>query len=143
MRISVLDGDALAMRLPFPLPLRSLCLATAAATVLALFYLGGQPFAADLIPAPWDKLAHFFAYGGITLLIGLGFARGAPLQLIVLAGAIGALDEWHQMYVPGRSAGAGDWLTDVAAGVAAAALIEWLRARGTPRRRATDARRGA
>jgi hypothetical protein len=34
-----------------------------------LFYLGAQPFAAGLIPVPWDKLAHLAVFAFLTTLL--------------------------------------------------------------------------
>jgi hypothetical protein len=39
-----------------------------------LFYLGAQPFAAGLIPAPWDKLAHLAVFAVLTTLLWIGTA---------------------------------------------------------------------
>ncbi|MGE5467693.1 MAG: VanZ family protein [Ignavibacteria bacterium] len=113
------------------LPLvRRLALACAAAMVFLLFWLGAKPIAVNLVPEPWDKLAHFVAYGTIAALLAVGFTQRQPLRLILLVSLVGALDEWHQVYLPGRSASVGDFLTDVAAAVVAVTLIDWLRLRG-------------
>ena len=65
-----------------------------------------------------DKLVH----GGLFLILGLflawGKARtgsGVSLLLFFLIGVgYGALDEWHQSFVPGRDASLGDWVADSA-----------------------------
>ena len=108
---------------------RHLCLALAAAIVFLLFYLGAQPFAAGLIPAPWDKLAHFVVFATIAGLLAIGIAGKHPALPIAMAGAIGAIDEWHQTVLPGRSANIADLLTDVSAAVLAVMIYEYLRAR--------------
>lgn len=115
--------------LPLSRRLCRLCLALAALTVFLLFYLGAQPFAAGLIPEPWDKLAHFLVFGGITALLWFGTRGIHPWILVALVSAVGAADEWHQLYLPGRSAGLDDWTTDVAAAVTAVLLCQWLKAR--------------
>jgi VanZ family protein len=120
--------------------LRRFCLAFAAAMVFLLFYLGAKPIAVNLFPEPWDKLAHFIAFGAIAGLLGIGMVRSRPLLLVAVVSAIGAIDEWHQLYLPGRSADVNDWLADFAAAIVAASLIEWLRARGAAGDGATDAR---
>jgi len=65
-----------------------------------------------------DKLAHFCLYAvlGTTLAWGRSRAPGAAAHvLLVAAGAIyGLSDEWHQMYVPGRTFDLLDWAADVA-----------------------------
>jgi len=67
-----------------------------------------------------DKVAHFlyFAAGGglfAAFLRGLGSPVWQTFLLALLAMAIvGAADEWHQIYTPGRSgADIGDWTADV------------------------------
>lgn len=97
--------------------LRCLCLLLAAAVIFPLFYLGSQPFAAGLLPAPWDKLAHLVVYSAITALLWIGAGGSKPALVIAVVIAIGALDELHQAGVPGRRAEMGDFLVDVCAGV--------------------------
>src|SRR5258706_7229617 len=60
-----------------PGALRPLCLLLAAMVVFQLFYLGAQPFAAGLIPSPWDKGAHLVVYAAIAALLWLGSAGRA------------------------------------------------------------------
>jgi uncharacterized protein YfiM (DUF2279 family) len=88
---------------------------------IGLFVGGAQPIAVGLIPVPWDKLAHAAVFA--VLAAAMGYATGMRGWPMLLAGfgyalGIGALDEWHQMYLPGRSAG----LDDLAADGAGAAL---------------------
>ena len=69
-------------------------------------------------PTGVDKLAH----GGLYLIMGLSLAwgkrrtgAGIPGLLLLLMGvAYGALDEWHQNFVPGRYSTVGDWVADSA-----------------------------
>lgn len=96
---------------------RLLCTVSAAVLVLLLFYLGAQPFAVGLFPEPWDKLAHFLAFGSITGLLWVGTAGRMPWQLIVIAAAIGALDEWHQAFLPGRTMDMADLASDIGAAI--------------------------
>ncbi len=70
------------------------------------------------VPTGVDKLAH----GGVYLILGLSLAwgkrrtgAGVPGLLLLLMGvAYGALDEWHQSFVPGRHSSVGDWVADSA-----------------------------
>jgi VanZ family protein len=87
-----------------------------------------------------DKLVHFFLYAVLGLLIARPLVDGAftPWGKLVLAAtfcaAAGALDEWHQQWIPGRSMDVHDWAADAVgamAGVATAAVAA-TRAR-TPR----------
>jgi VanZ family protein len=109
---------------------RRICQLGAAAMVFLLFWLGAKPVAVGLFPEPWDKLAHFTAYGAIAALLAVGTARRQPLCLILLVSLVGALDEWHQVYLPGRSSDITDFLTDVVAAIVAITLVDWLRLRG-------------
>ena len=74
-----------------------------------------------------DKLLHVAEYGGLALLFsralaGEGFRLGrACLYAVLLTIAYGAIDEYHQWFVPPRSADVRDWIAD-AGGAAAGAL---------------------
>jgi VanZ family protein len=94
------------------------CLLIAATVVFQLFHLGAQPFAAGLIPEPWDKLAHFAVYSLITVLLWIGTAGRMTLAVLATVVAIGALDELRQAGIHGRSADTFDFLADVCAGIA-------------------------
>ena len=110
--------------------LRCLCLLLATAVVFQLFYLGSQPLAAGLVPAPWDKLAHFAVYSAITALLWTGTGGNMPALVIAVVIAIGALDELRQAGVPGRRAEMGDFLVDVCAGVGTGiAMLLYARAK--------------
>ena len=96
----------------------------AVAIVLALMIGGAQPVAVGLVPSPWDKLVHAVVFAVLAVSVGLASGRGGRRVLVVaFAGAllVGALDEWHQVFLPGRSAGLDDLLAD-AVGAAIGAL---------------------
>ena len=68
---------------------------------------------------PFDWGAHLFLYGGLGFLV----ARAAvlsrwPLRRLVWIALViclgGALDELHQLFIPGRSAEWSDWMGDTA-----------------------------
>jgi VanZ family protein len=101
---------------------RVLCLVAASAIVLELFTMGLRP-AAAVIPAPWDKAAHFAVYAAIAALLWV--ATGARMPLLVIAGtiALGALDELHQAGIPGRGADPLDFLADTFAVAATVAIL--------------------
>lgn len=113
---------------------RSLLVALAIAIMVLLFYLGGKPFAAGLIPSPWDKLAHFVVYGAMAALLRQGIPERPSWLLVLAVGVVGSLDEWHQMSVPGRSADLADLLTDVIAAVYAIGTCEYWTACRSARR---------
>jgi len=102
----------------------------AVAFVAGLFVGGAQPVAVGLIPAPWDKLVHLAAFGGLTVLIALAL-RPPVWLLILLPLLVSAADELHQATLPGRAAGLDDWL----AGAVGVALAVWLLRRPALRRR--------
>jgi VanZ family protein len=107
-----------------PGPLAALiCLAPACALVFALLYVGAKPVAAGLIPAPWDKLAHFAVYTAITTLLLLGTRLRWPLATFCVVMLLGAGDELLQTSLPGRTADVADWLTDIAAGIITCAIL--------------------
>ncbi len=84
----------------------------AVAQVTGTWWLSSQatPLGVGLT-APWDKVAHGLSF----LVLGYALARatGRPATAWVLAAWLGALDEAHQAFVPGREAGLPDWLADV------------------------------
>jgi len=78
-----------------------------------------------------DKVAHFFAYLILSVLLYLTFIfqeklsftqRNAIILTLAIAICYGVLDELHQMLVPGRSAELLDWIAD-AIGAACGVLI--------------------
>jgi len=85
-----------------------------------------------------DKLLHFLGYvvlGG-SALFGAGtrpLVRNALLAWALVA-IWGAADEWHQSFVPGREASAGDFVADVAGAALGVSLLAWW----SSRRRAAD-----
>ena len=88
----------------------------ALAWAAALLILGGQESAGPSLPAGLDKVAHLSLYGVLGLLSGHGWVRHgrspAAALVLILAMAIGALDEMNQSRVPGRDADPFDFLAD-------------------------------
>lgn len=82
-----------------------------------------------------DKVVHFGMYGVLAALLVWVWSGRRPTATVVLGtllavSAYGALDEWHQQFIPGRSMELGDWLADsVGALVGATAAAVMLRAR--------------
>lgn len=108
---------------------RLTCLAGALVIIIGLFWVGAKPIAVGLFPAPLDKVAHFATFGLIAALLWLSFQRGYPLLVIALVSAIGAADEFHQRFLPGRSASLEDLATDIFAAVMIVSLLEYARQR--------------
>lgn len=76
-----------------------------------------------------DKIAHFAAYCVFGLLLALGQrgSRRLSLPAVALIGVLyGASDEFHQMFVPGRSTELLDWIADSGGVLAGVPLGAWL-----------------
>ena len=95
------------------------------------------------VPAPpaagSDKLAHLAMYAVLGFLSLRAVAASGALPRILLLTLIsiamfGAVDEWHQQFVPNRSADPADWVADVAGGalgMGAFAAFKLRRIKGT------------
>lgn len=90
---------------------------------------------------PWDWFVHLGMYGMLGLLLARVAAIGGwPARrlvvLLVVVSVAAALDEVHQLYIPGRNGSAMDWVFDttgVVAGILFGSLLmrtkaaAWLR----------------
>lgn len=85
----------------------------------------------------FDKFAHFtaFAVGAMLLANALHLTLELPRKkqtflVIAIISIFGIIDEWHQLYTPGRSgADVGDWIADTLGAAAGVALFFYLYAR--------------
>jgi len=73
------------------------------------------------LPHPLDWMGHMTLYGGIGVLVArVAALRKWPLRWLVWAGLLlsvwGALDELHQLFIPGRSCEVDDWVADTLGG---------------------------
>ncbi len=113
---------------------------------LVLFFLSSQP-PQDIVKMSFrhaDKVLHFiyFGIGGFLFMWALSctvkLATRSRFRLaIVVAVAMGFLDEWHQMFTPGRHGGDFfDFAADVAGGLLGLTLAfliyEWIKKRFAP-----------
>jgi VanZ family protein len=80
----------------------------------------------------WDKALHTTEYSGLALLLcralrgeGLRWWRSIALAMI-LASVYAATDEWHQLFVPERSADIADWAADVIGAAAGSSLYRLI-----------------
>ena len=79
----------------------------------------------------WDKLQHLLAFGALAAMAGLWaspvFWKRRPvfvLFLAALSGSVyGAIDEFHQYFVPGRDCNVWDWIADTLGAFLGAAAI--------------------
>ena len=94
----------------------------ALAIVLVLSLFGSAPSTGNLIPTPWDKVAHLGFFGCLTLLLAIAFGRRHVHYAFLVAVAIGMADEGYQALLPTRHAEWGDLLTDVIAATCTALL---------------------
>jgi VanZ family protein len=76
----------------------------------------------------WDKLLHLSEYGLLALLFaralvgeGLGWLA-AMVAAMLMTSAYGVTDEWHQSFVPLRSADVHDWFADTLGAVIGASI---------------------
>jgi VanZ family protein len=97
----------------------------------AIWYLSSQPnLVPPAIPFTGDKLYHFIEFFGLGLLLARAWRatllHGGFGQVLMIAFAcgvlVGASDEYHQSFVPGRDMSVYDLLADAAGLVAAQAL---------------------
>ena len=93
----------------------------------------------DLVPrqvSTFDKAAHFSMYAVLAGLLTHHLteitSRGrAALIAIAIAVTFGAIDEWHQQYIPGRSTELADWRADSLGAVTGALLVAFVTRRRT------------
>jgi len=102
----------------------------AAAVVFAvsagLFVGGALPVAVGLFTPPWDLLAHACVFSVVGVTSGLASGRrGWRLLMFCLVGAVavGAMDELHQLRLPGRSADWNDLAADAVGGLLGSFLL--------------------
>jgi len=105
--------------------------------LVLIFLLSGM--SSPPLPVGWDgNLLHYPEYAVLGLLLARaleGGRRAAPLLpflvgAFLLAVVLGALDELHQSFVPGRMPDPVDWFHDAvgaAAGAAAWGIWRWIR----------------
>jgi hypothetical protein len=106
---------------------RQVYFATLAGWVVILITLTSIPNPSFHLSIPYqDKIAHFGFYGVAGFLCTLwrresgGDRAGAILYAIAFVAFLGAADEIHQRWIPGRSMDLLDWAADVAGGAAGA-----------------------
>jgi hypothetical protein len=96
--------------------------------VLAVGVVAGVLLAGPIaLPSGWDKAAHFAAFSALTFCLWRATGGEMPLVVVLAAIGFGAIDEWRQAFVPQRVSDARDFLADLAAVLATAALLSMQR----------------
>src|SRR4029079_644914 len=110
---------------------------------MAFFVLAGAQKVAQVnhVPHWFHKIEHFFYFGAMAVLLAHGMGRRWFWIALLAVPLFGALDEWHQLYVPGRSGSVWDWSTDLAAAVVAVYLYRLWGLRPNTNHEDTKARR--
>lgn len=106
--------------------------------MVAIFVLSSRP-----LPSPGQAVPDWLSHGTAWAVLAWLLARSQPARspvgvvIVTLLVAIGygALDEWHQSFVPGRHADAGDVLKD-AVGSAIGVALHQIGRRSAPERAA-------
>lgn len=106
-----------------------------------IFYLLTYPFppSQEYGVSYGDKVVHFFIFGALAyLLFGILEMTGITLSLnlllgLVLASGYGAVLEYYQQFIPGRTASFYDSLAGTLGALAAAAVVYYLERRKRPR----------
>ncbi len=83
---------------------------------------------------PLDKVAHFSMYAVLAGLVTVAVrGRGAMVRSLILVAAsiavFGAVDEWHQKFIPGRSTEFADWVADSLGGITGVVAASFLNRR--------------
>jgi exopolysaccharide biosynthesis WecB/TagA/CpsF family protein len=128
-----------AARVHLPVRWRLLAALLLGSLCLGLLWGGAAPVAVGLFKAPWDKLAHLSVFAVIGMAFGMCTdARGWRMVLgaVAAAVAVGAIDELHQLALPGRDAGWDDLAANALGGLLGAGLLNglyrWLDSRTSP-----------
>ncbi len=96
--------------------------------LLGAIFVGGEaPGAGRLFAPPWDKVAHLLVFGSIGIFVALSIPTFPTVTILPIVAAIGAMDEFHQTFLPGRQADFGDWLADLVGGMLALLIMARLR----------------
>lgn len=78
------------------------------------------------LPPHTDKVIHFAMYGVLGGLVARALPTGRSgvgLLAVAAMSAFAALDEWHQSWLPPRTADVADWVADAAGAVTGLAAM--------------------
>jgi len=104
--------------------------------MVGIYFISGLPKSdvPELFPFQ-DVIYHLLAYAVLAFLFGRAFKNSspglAPRHILLLAAFFGSLygvsDEFHQSFVPGRSASGIDLLMDTLGSIAGGRIYLWPR----------------
>ncbi|KWR90407.1 VanZ family protein [Cupriavidus sp. IDO] len=110
-------------------PRGRLYLAAAIAFFLTMLVVGSIPGKAQALNREYgDKLMHLCAYACLAGAIFLAFSRHRAVITLASVAMLGSLDEIIQGFFPYRSSNLADLLTDLAAALAAIAVLSLVNA---------------
>jgi hypothetical protein len=102
--------------------IRALCLIGFFAMTAQLLFLVEPQFANRILSVIWDKGVHAAYFAVMAFLLWVAGAGRWTLAVWIAVALIGAADEIHQAFTPGRVCDFYDWLAD-ALGAAAALIV--------------------
>ena len=108
------------------------CVPVAVALVIAAATSWPTPVA---MPGSSDKVAHLLSYAALAASVAWAARSRRWTQAfgcIVLASLLGAADEWHQQFIPGRRMELRDWFADTVGAVLGSSLVTALARRREP-----------
>ena len=82
-----------------------------------------------------DKIEHILAFWGLAILLKFALIiqnkysnlkKHSSLYTLLIIGTYAALDELHQLYIPGRSCDILDWTADISGAILAVLLISLI-----------------
>jgi len=116
--------------------IRAGCIALAVLMSIVLFAGARAIGEVNNLPPLAHRIEHFLYYGTMAALIAYALGQRFFWLAIFTVPLIGALDEWHQFYVPNRNSSALDWSVDVFGTVVAVGMVYWwLSRKGVTERR--------
>lgn len=104
--------------------IRGGCIAATFFMAATLFFGAHEIGKVNSVPHLFHKVEHFLYYGSMAFLLARGLGRRWFWIALLAVPLVGALDEWHQLYVPGRNSSVVDWMIDVA-GAVVAVYVYW------------------
>ena len=79
---------------------------------------------------PIDKAFHFCAYAVLSALMLRATLMprdfGTIAIIIALVSLLGAVDEWHQAFIPSRSMSFADWIADSTGAIVGALAVRFI-----------------